>query len=273
VNLSELAAEYETEMGYSRLNAIARVCQDVVLYKIANSSMKNNVNIKGGILICSLSGNKRRATQDIDLDFVRYSLSDESIKQFIKVLSETDDGISIAVVGTIEELSQQDYKGKRVHIELSDGYTTFLTKFDLGVNANLGLEQEMCYFDISLDDEGVYLLGNSSEQVFTEKLKSMLRHGIRSTRFRDLYDMYYLGHRDDFDNNRLATYINLLIIDDPIMWDTDMAGVVRRLKRTLEDASFLRNMERSRKDWLDKSVTEVTEWLPIFLEILPIKDR
>lgn len=269
MNLSKLASEYETSMGYSRLNAIARVCQDVVLFKIANSSVKNNVTIKGGILICSLSGNKRRATQDIDLDFVRYSISDESIKQFIRILSKTNDNITITITGSIEELSQQDYNGKRVHIELSDGNTTFSTKLDLGVHTDLGIEQEECFFDISLDNEGVYLLGNSSEQVFAEKLKSLLKHGIRSTRFRDLYDMYYFGHRDDFDNDRLTSYINLLIINDPIMWDTDMIAVIRRIRRTLRDANFLKNMEHSRKDWLGKSVAEVTEWLPVFLEELP----
>lgn len=269
MSLSEMALEYEAELGYSRLNAIARVCQDVILSKIAASSMKENVTVKGGILMCSLSGNKRRATQDIDLDFVRYSISIEAIQLFIKALSEVEDGISVIIVGTIEELSQQDYRGKRVHIELSDDSASFTTKLDLGVNANLNLEQEECFFDIALGDEGVYLLANSMEQAFTEKLKSMLRHGIRSTRFRDLYDMYYLGHREDFREDLFSSYIDLLIVQDPAMWDTSRAGVVRRVERILIDDRFRANMERSRKDWLDRSVKEITEWLPPFLDSLP----
>jgi hypothetical protein len=37
------------------------------------------VTIKGGVVMRSITGNVRRATQDMDIDFIRYSLSDESI--------------------------------------------------------------------------------------------------------------------------------------------------------------------------------------------------
>ena len=61
----------------------------------------------------SMTQNIRRATQDMDIDFIRYSLSDESIEYFIDKLNCLD-GIEIKRVGKIEELSQQDYNGKRV---------------------------------------------------------------------------------------------------------------------------------------------------------------
>ncbi|MDD3361436.1 MAG: hypothetical protein PHW34_07185 [Hespellia sp.] len=32
----------------------------------------------------SITGNVRRATQDMDIDFIRYSLSDDSIEKFIQ---------------------------------------------------------------------------------------------------------------------------------------------------------------------------------------------
>ena len=32
----------------------------------------------------SISKDARRATQDMDIDFIRYSLGDDSIRQFIK---------------------------------------------------------------------------------------------------------------------------------------------------------------------------------------------
>lgn len=60
--------------GYSEVNAEAKVCQDVVLKAISNSSLSRNVTIKGGVVMRSITGNTRRATQDMDLDFIRYSL-------------------------------------------------------------------------------------------------------------------------------------------------------------------------------------------------------
>lgn len=93
MNLSEIRKHYVSE-GYSALNASARTCQDVVLAKIAASPFKENVTVKRGVLMCALSGSKRRATQDIDLDFVRYPISDEAIRSFVRTLSTVDDGIA-----------------------------------------------------------------------------------------------------------------------------------------------------------------------------------
>lgn len=38
------------------------------------------MTIKGSVVMRSITGNVRRATEDLDLDFIRYSLEDESIR-------------------------------------------------------------------------------------------------------------------------------------------------------------------------------------------------
>lgn len=58
--------------GYSEANAEAKLCQDIIISAISKSSLNRNVTIKGGVVMRSLSGEVRRATQDIDLDFIRY---------------------------------------------------------------------------------------------------------------------------------------------------------------------------------------------------------
>lgn len=140
--------------------------------------------------MCALSGSGRRATQDIDLDFVRYPMTDASIRSFVSALSNLGDGITVRIAGEIEELSQQDYKGRRVNLKVSDGRSTFDTKLDLGVHASAAMEQDELWFDVAHRQEGVCLLANSKEQVFAEKLKSLLRHGIRTapeTRFMERF--------------------------------------------------------------------------------------
>ena len=71
----------EIENGYGDANAQAKVCQDLILKAIATSNLSRNVTIKGGVVMRSKTKNVRRATQDIDLDFIRYSLSDEAVKK------------------------------------------------------------------------------------------------------------------------------------------------------------------------------------------------
>lgn len=45
----------------------------------------------------NLSGSVRRATQDIDLDFIKYSISDESIMAFIGKLNQVE-GVEIFTI-------------------------------------------------------------------------------------------------------------------------------------------------------------------------------
>ena len=82
MNIEELV-ESEIENGYGDVNARAKVCQDIILKAIANGELNRNVTIKGGVVMRSKTNNIRRATQDLDIDFVRYSLSDDSIDRFM----------------------------------------------------------------------------------------------------------------------------------------------------------------------------------------------
>lgn len=118
MNLRDLIGQME-ELGYSDEDASARACQDIVLKAISNSRFSRNVTIKGGVVMRSLTGNIRRATQDMDIDFIRYSLSDESIDSFIQEINCLD-GVSISRIGKNVELRQQDYHGKRVLVIISD---------------------------------------------------------------------------------------------------------------------------------------------------------
>lgn len=110
MNLRELIDAVRAE-GYSQANAEARVCQDVVLKAIDESAFADHITVKGGVVMRSITGDARRATQDMDLDFIRYSLRDDSIRSFISRLNCLD-GISIQIAGAIEELSQQEYHRK-----------------------------------------------------------------------------------------------------------------------------------------------------------------
>ena len=121
MNLNELVRKY-VDIGYEEIDALSKVSQDIILLKISKSNFKNHITIKGGVVIHNISKDKRRATRDIDIDFIRYSLDDESIINFINMLNKLNDGITIKIVGKITKLHHQDYDGKRVNIILIDTY-------------------------------------------------------------------------------------------------------------------------------------------------------
>ena len=61
MNLLDMVKNIQ-EIGYEADDARARVCQDIVLKAISKSSLSQNVTIKGGVVMRSMTNNIRRAT-------------------------------------------------------------------------------------------------------------------------------------------------------------------------------------------------------------------
>lgn len=244
--------------GYSEQNAQSKLGQDIVLKAIADSGMARNATIKGGVVMRSISGNARRATQDLDLDFIRYSISDDSIRKFVEKLNCID-GLTIKLDEKIIELSHQDYKGKRIFISVTDTEGTSISlKMDLGVHNDLSIEQDEYAFDVGFQENAISLLINSPAQMITEKLKSMVRFGVRNTRYKDVYDICYLSERVKME--QLKDCIQKYIFDDATLRNvSDMKAIVTRIERIFTNPDYLREFHKSNKNWLDISDDEALE--------------
>ena len=265
MDLDEMVLK-EIENGYGDKNAEAKVCQDIVLKAISKGPLKRNVTIKGGVVMRSITGNVRRATRDLDLDFIKYPLTDSAIDDFIRKLNVIE-GISIKRAGEIEELKQQDYHGKRVYVDISDenGHT-ISSKIDLGVHNRLEIEQETFCFDIAFDDEGASLLINTQEQMLAEKLRSLLRFGAISTRYKDIYDMYY--HCDHVDRAKLMECLNIYIFNDEKMRENSVADILKRVTRTFKDPVFKNSTDKSDRRWVDEDIDFIMNHILEFLKSL-----
>lgn len=205
----------------------------------------------------SISKDMRRATRDMDLDFIKYSLEDNSIIRFIEELSNVDDGIKIEIDGEIKELHHQDYDGKRVNIELFDKDGNKLkTKLDIGVHKLLDIKQDEYCFDLSIINQNANLLINSKEQIFVEKIKSLLKLGFRSTRYKDLFDFYYLINRTELDKEKLMNCFNILIFKDETMRENNIEDVVNRLQMTFNSNAYRNHLSNPKNNWLDITVDD-----------------
>ena len=257
MNLYEEIEKIKTA-GYNEQNAESKLGQDIVLKAIADSGMAKNATIKGGVVMRSISGNARRATQDLDLDFIRYSISDDSIRRFVEKLNCID-GLTLKLEGPIKELNHQDYKGKRIHISVTDTEGTVISlKMDIGVHNDLSIEQDEYAFDVGFQQDAVSLLINSPSQMITEKLKSMVRFGTRNTRYKDIFDICYLSERVNMD--QLKECIKKYIFDDETLRNvSDMPAVIGRIERMFTNPAYLRELHKSGKNWLDISDDEALE--------------
>lgn len=254
------------QSGYNEANAEAKVCQDIILSLISKCNFNKNITVKGGVVMRFISNNIRRATQDLDLDFIRYPLEENSIRDFIKRLNSIGD-VSIKIIDPIQELKQQDYNGKRINIEITDNdKTTLKTKIDLGVHKQMDIVQEEFCFELGTDDEGVCLLINSKEQMLTEKLRSILKFGSFSTRYKDVFDICFLI--DFVDKTNLIKCFKSYIYDDNDMKENNINDIIKRVSNTFNNKTYLLKLEQSQKNWLDLEIHQVLKKIINFLNFL-----
>ena len=253
MSMGDKITEYQNE-GLSLLHATSKACGEVILFKISKSSNSRNVTIKGGFVIMNISGDLRRATKDLDLDFIKYSLSEESIISFIEKLNRVDD--TKLEIKSIKELKHEDYKGKEVKLKVIDtNGKKYDFKLDIGVHKNLDLNQEEYVFDLS--DEKINLLINSKEQIMAEKLKSLLKKGPTSTRYKDIYDFYYFIRINPINKNKFMKLVEDYILDDSSMEQNNFEEIYIYLSDIFSNAVYLNSLNNAKVNWLELPVNEV----------------
>jgi len=257
--------------GFKYADALAKTCQDIILSKIAKSDFGDHITIKGGVVLMNISKDMRRATQDLDLDFIRYSLDDEAIIAFIDKLNNVNDGIKIEITGKIKALNQDDYKGKRVLVVLSDNDRhSYEIKLDLGIHTNLDLEQDELCFDLKSSFESVTLLANSKEQIVAEKLKSILRQDVASTRFKDIFDIYYLTIVKKINVDIFKELITDYILTNYKLRIKKFDDIYTRLNRIFTNNAYRKTLEKSEDNWLELPIDKVIDGVLGFFKELEL---
>lgn len=248
--IKELVNKY-VKQGHSYRNAQNLAAEEIVLNKIAASQLSEHVTLKGGIVMFNLTKSDRRVTQDIDFDFIKYSINDYSIKLFVEKMNSVTDGIEASITGSIEELHQEDYQGVRVHLLLKDlKNSTLRIKLDIGVHTYSAIEQEKIIFSFGSNSKSVSIKVNPCEQVFAEKLLSLSRLGPISTRYKDIYDLYYLIINNLVDVSKTRTILDLFFKSSKRK-PNDAFELVNSVADTLNDANFAKEAKEPASKWID----------------------
>lgn len=254
--------------GYSSDTAQAKVAHDIVLLAMHRCGFKANSTIKGGVVMSSLTGDIRRATMDMDIDFIGYSISESSVKRFVARLARAMPDIRLAMVGRSVELKHADYHGRRVYLSVKDDsiHRALRTKIDIGVETNRDLAQIDFSFENNSGEGNADLQANSPEQIFAEKLLSLLRHGVSSNRPKDVFDMHYLS--GIVDKEQLKKHIAVIIYGNSRCRVGNHAEMMRLLRLTFALRAFSRKLSDARANWIRMPGEEVLDSLARFLEDL-----
>ena len=249
MSIKELVNLYVAK-GMTLEQAESFACQQIVLNKIAKSPMTNQVLIKGGVLMFNMTHSLRRVTTDIDFDFIKYSISDVSIKYFIDLLNKYDLQFKIKIL-KLQPLHQEDYNGKRVSTLISDNTYKIRFKLDIGVHTLFDIEQSSACFSFSNDKEDFVLKVNPCEQIFAEKLYSLAKHSVLSTRYKDIFDMYYLIVNSLLNDEIVKKCLHHLL-EDNNRGLKQISDIYRVVKIVFSDDGYIQNIKTTKDKWIDE---------------------
>lgn len=186
-------------------------CQEEFLRKLSISKYADNLVLKGGLFIYTLTNFESRATVDIDFLMRQLPNKIEEIEKIIAEILSVDTGndfIELSAKG-FETISPRiKYKGVSFQIigKIKNTRTPF--NVDLGVGDIIVPKSEKRVIPVQLDEFTKPEISTYSlESTIAEKFDAILQLLEMTSRMKDFYDIYYLSNMFDFDGRKLQEAI------------------------------------------------------------------
>ncbi len=182
-----------------------------VLMRLEKSKYKDNIILKGGVLLSSIIGSDMRTTKDIDATLKSIPLNEESIRNiFEEILSIDINDDFIFKIENIKDIRLEDeYGGYRINVygEFDKLKTHFFIEVTTG---DIITPREIKYkYNSIFEDKTIDIMAYTIETIIAEKFESIISKNITTTRAKDFYDMYVIvnSHIDKVDKNILIKAI------------------------------------------------------------------
>ena len=130
-------------------------------------------------------------------------------------------------------------------------------------------QDELC-FDLGLNTLNVTLLANSKEEICVEKIKSLLKFGITSTRYKDVFDIYYLINTNNFDKIRFINYLDKFVFKDSLIGENNLSEIKNSLSNILSNSRFKSMLNMAKNNWTELPVENVITIIIEFLTSLEL---
>ena len=178
-----------------------------LLERLSRSKWRNNVIIKGGVLISSLVGVRSRTTMDLDTTVRGFALTHESAERAFRDIMavQADDDWKFEFDRTEDIRETDEYAGIRVY--LKGIYAPMVVPLTVDVTTGDRITPDAVEYSYPLlfDEGDISLMAYPIETVLAEKLETVVSRGVANTRPRDFYDIHVLlgVKRSDIDMGML----------------------------------------------------------------------
>ena len=178
-----------------------------VLMRLEKSEYKDNIILKGGVLLSSIIGNDLRTTKDIDATLKGLPLTIEMVEEIFKEILSIDikDNVYFELVSIKDIRITDEYGGFRLNIKGT--FYKIRTNFFIEITTgDIITPREIKYkYSSIFEDKKINIMAYTIETIIAEKFESIISKNITTTRAKDFYDLYMLidNHKDEINNGVL----------------------------------------------------------------------
>lgn len=257
------------ENGISYQQCLQLFMQEEFLRKLSASPYKDNLILKGGLFIYTLTNFESRATVDVDFMLRGFSNDmarmDEIIAEILAIPTGND-FITFKALPTEPIAANRKYHGVSTQIT---GYIKNVRvpfSVDIGVGDVIVPSAKERRIKTQLDDfDAPEIMTYSLESTIAEKLDAILQRFELTGRMKDFYDIYYLSQTFDFDGLKLQTAIAETLQNRGTDYNADS---FKRITELVDDENmqirwrhFLRSLHNP-----DISFSQVMDGIAAFIE-------
>ena len=195
------------ESGRSYQLCLQLFCQEEFLRRLEKSKYVDNLVLKGGLFLYSLTEFDSRVTVDVDFLLKRISNTPEQLRKVVEEIIAVETGndfvtFEIKDVAPIAVAKKYAGIGVALNGKIKNTRTPF--SIDFGVGDVIVPKQEKRRIPTQLDDFVAPVINTYSiETTVAEKMDAILSLMEFSSRMKDYYDIYYLSHKFDFEGKVL----------------------------------------------------------------------
>ena len=178
-----------------------------VLMRLEKSEYKDNIILKGGVLLSSIIGNDLRTTKDIDATLKGLPLTIEMVEEIFKEILSIDikDNVYFELVSIKDIRITDEYGVFRLNIKGT--FYKIRTNFFIEITTgDIITPREIKYkYSSIFEDKKINIMAYTIETIIAEKFESIISKNITTTRAKDFYDLYMLidNHKDEINNGVL----------------------------------------------------------------------
>ena len=196
------------ESGRSYQLCMQLFCQEEFLRRLEKSEYAENLVLKGGLFIYSLTDFDSRVTVDVDFLLRKIPNTPEQLKEILEKIIAVDTGndfvtFEIKDIAPIAVAKKYAGIGASIIARIKNTKTPF--SIDFGVGDIIVPKQEKRKIPTQLSDFDAPMVNTYSiETTVAEKIDAILSLMEFSSRMKDYYDIYYLANKFDFDGTTLT---------------------------------------------------------------------